>query len=255
MSREHPSLLMQLRKLRPGKVRKAIRRRWFERRLSRIPLRETPGLVELGSVDGGWIIPGDLVKPSWICYSIGAGGDISFDMELIRRYGLTVRSFDPVAGYVEDASEKAGGDPHFSVHQAAVSTADGPLRMQVTHDPKSQSVSSAELYESQEYVELPGRTLPSLMQQMGDDHIDLLKLDIEGSEYGVLPTLDLPALHVKVFAVQLHHTGTVRDARAIINRLTAGGYEQVACRPAVKLTFVRRDLLNGMPSPLVPRVT
>jgi len=79
------------------------------------------------------------------------------------------------------------------------------------------------------------------MAEPGDERIDLLKLDIEGSEYEVLPTLDLRALGVKVFATQLHHTGSVRDARELITRLRENGYEAVACRSAVKLTFARRE--------------
>jgi len=48
---------------------------------------------------------------------------------------------------------------------------------------------------------------------------------------------------VKVFAVQLHHTGSVRDARRLIAELADQGYEPVACRSAVKLTFAHIDLL------------
>jgi hypothetical protein len=48
---------------------------------------------------------------------------------------------------------------------------------------------------------------------------------------------------VKVFAIQLHHTGSVRKARRLIADLRRSGYEPVACRPSVKLTFVRADLL------------
>jgi FkbM family methyltransferase len=232
----------RLQKLHPAKIRTAIRRRWFEARLSRLPLVEMPGLVDLGTTYGGWIVPAEAVEPSWVCYSVGIGGDISFDLELIRRFSATVRSFDPVAGYVHDAITQASGEAGFSAHQAAIATADGPIRMQVTHDPQSRSVSSAGLYDSHEFVEVPGRTLASLMEELGDDRIDLLKLDVEGSEYELLPTLDLPALGVKVFATQLHHTGTVRDAHSLIARLRNLGYEPVARRPSVKLTFVARHL-------------
>lgn len=232
-----------LRKLRPAKVRNALRRRWFEYQLPRIKLHDAPGLVDVGTSYGGWTIPGTLIQPSWVCYCVGAGGDISFDLELIHRYGVKVRGFDAVAEYVTRAIEQAGDEPRFSAQQAAIATSDGPIRMQVTHDPQSQSVSSAGLYESHEWIELPGRTLPSLMAELGDERIDLLKLDIEGGEYEVLPTIDLPALGVKIFATQLHHTGAVPDARRLIARLREAGYEPVACRTAVKLTFVHRDLL------------
>jgi FkbM family methyltransferase len=230
-------------KLRPTKIRSALRRRWFEYQLPRIEMREIPGLVKLGTAYGGWTIPGDLVEPSWLCYCVGAGGDIGFDLELINRYGTTVRAFDAVADYVEQAEAEAGDQPSFSVRQVAIAASDGPLRMQITHDRSSHSVSSAGLYDSREFIELPGRTLPSLAAELGDERIDLLKLDIEGGEYGVLPTLDLQALGVKVFATQLHHNGSIAQARAIIAQLRDAGYEPVACRPVVKLTFVRSDLL------------
>jgi FkbM family methyltransferase len=237
------STLATIRKLRPAKVRNAVRRRWFNRRLSRLPLLEAAGLVELGGAYGGWIVPGDLIQPSWVCYSVGAGGDVGFDLELIRRYGIAVRAFDAVPGYVDDALEQAAGEPLFSAYHAAIAAADGPLRMQVTHDPQSRSLSAAGSYESSVWVEQPGRTLASLMDQLGDERIDLLKLDIEGAEYELLPMLALRDMGVKLFACQLHHTGSVREALALIARLRDQGYEPVAMRSSVKIAFADRDLL------------
>src|SRR5215467_6926541 len=91
-------------RLHPAKIRSGVRRRWFERRLERTPLRDMDGLVLLGNPDyGGWIVPGSLVESEWICYSVGAGGETSFDMELVQRYGIRVRAFDPVPEYVQRA--------------------------------------------------------------------------------------------------------------------------------------------------------
>jgi FkbM family methyltransferase len=230
--------------LHPAKVRKALRRRWFERRLEHNLPRRAPGVVELGSDYGGWLVPAGLLGRSWVCYCVGAGGDISFDLELIRKFDATVRAFDPVDAYVRSSLEQAGDEPRFSAHQAALATVDGPIRMQVTHDQQSRSVSAAHLYDTESFVELPGRTLQTLMAELGDDHVDLLKLDVEGAEYSLIPTLNLRSLGVKVFAVQLHHTGSVSDARALIRQLDEEGYEAVGCRPAVKLTFARRDLVE-----------
>lgn len=232
-------------RLHPAKIRGGLRRRWFQRQMERTPLRRVEALVLLGNPEyGGWIVPGDLIEPGWICYSVGAGGETSFDMELIERYGIRVRSVEPVEEYVQLAIEHAEGDERLTVHRAAITTSDGPLRMQLTHDPNSQSVSPAGLYDTHSYIELPGRTLPSLMAELGDTRIDLLKLDIEGGEYEVIPTLDLNALGVKIFATQMHHTGTVREARRLVAGLAEQGYEPVACHPAVKLTFARADLIG-----------
>jgi FkbM family methyltransferase len=232
-----------LAKLRPAKISSALRRRWFEWRVPRLKMREVPGVIHLGGSYGGWMMPGELIDSSWTCYLVGAGGDVSFDLELIDRYGVIARSFEAVEDYVVRAREQAGDEPRFGAHHAAIAAVDGPIRMQVTHDPGSLSVSAAQLYDSSRFIEMPGRSLTSLMAEFGDERIDLLKIDIEGSEYEVLPTIDLRALGVKIFAIQLHHTGSVRDARRLIAGLRAQGYEPVACRSSVKLTFALSELL------------
>ena len=236
-----------LAKFRPAKLRSALKRRWFEQRVLRTRLRTMDGLVYLGTSYGGWTLPGDAIDASWTCYMVGAGGDVSAEVELTKRYGATVRSFDAVADYVDRAQTEANGAPRFSAHHAAIALQDGPMLMQVTHDQQSQSVSAAHLYDSHSFIELPGRTIPSLMADLCDEKIELLKIDTEGTEYELLPTLDLRAMGVKVFATELHHNGSVRDARRFIASLRERGYDPVACHGAVKLTFVRRDLIDGLP--------
>src|ERR1700719_1014712 len=85
--------IARVRKLRPAKIRNALRRRWFEHRIGRVRLHEGPDLIHLGHASyGGWTVPGDLIGREWVCYSVGAGGDIEFDLELIRRYDAIARS-------------------------------------------------------------------------------------------------------------------------------------------------------------------
>lgn len=228
---------MVARKLRPAKIRSALRRRWFEWRLERMPIEPGPPIVELGSSYGGWKIPDGIVGEGDICYCIGAGGDISFDLELIHRYGAVVRAVDPVREYGAQALRQAGGDSRFSFRVVALTTRDGPIRMQPHHERSSASLSAAGLYDTHEWTEVPGLTLASLMREFGDEHIDLLKLDLEGLEYELVPTLDLVALGVRVFALQLHHTGSVRQATRIIEQLRRQGYRLVAQRRALKLAF------------------
>lgn len=242
MSRQATSTLA---KLRPAKVRSALTRRWFEQQLGALTASGRGGPILLGTDYGGWLVPGDLTRPGWTCWSVGAGGDISFDLELIRHFGVTVRSVEPEETYVSRARETAGAETRFSVIHAAIATQDAPLRMQRTHIPGSRSLSSAKLYDTKETsIEVPGRTLGSLAAELGDDRIDLLKIDIEGAEYDVLPTIDYEGLGVKVLATQLHHNRGVAAARKLIAELEARGFERVAMRHPIKLTFARRDLLG-----------
>lgn len=197
--------------------------------------------MELGSPYGGWRIPDDALGEGDICYCVGAGGDISFDLELIHRYGAVVRAVDPVQEYGDGALRQAAGESRFSFRVVALTTHDGPIRMQPHHERSSGSLSAAGLYDTAEWTEVPGLTLTSLMREFGDDHIDLLKLDVEGLEYELLPTLDLPGLGVRVFALQLHHVGSVRQATRLIERLRHQGYRLVAQRRALKLAFARAE--------------
>jgi FkbM family methyltransferase len=231
-------------------MRSALRRRWFEHELARTRLAPAPGRLEdIGTAYGGWTLPVQAIGEGWTCYCVGAGGDIAFDIELVRRFGARVRTVEAVEAMVREAEQQAAGLAGLTVHHAAIATRDGPIRMQRSHDPQSRSVSAAHLYEGEQYVELPGMTLTSLMESLGDERIDLLKLDIEGAEYDLLSSLDLAGLGVKIFSTQLHHVGGVRRARALVKELEARGYVPVACRPVVKLTFVRRQPLPGAPLP------
>lgn len=231
-------------KLRPAKVRSAVRRRYFEARLGALAIPPAPaGSVQrdLGTPYGGWLIPTANITPEWVCYCVGIGADTSFDRALIENWGVSVRAFDASQEYADLATAELLAEPRFSAHHAAITTTDGPIRLQRTHDPQSASLSAAGLYDTDEHsVQVPGRSLSSLMAQFGDTRIDLLKLDIEGAEYELLAELDLRDLGVQTFAVQLHHVASVADARRLIARLDEHGYSLVARRPAVKLCFARR---------------
>ena len=229
-------------RLRPAKVRSAFRRRRFEFELSRIPMTNAGSPIHLGTRYGGWMVPEAIIRSGWICYSVGVGGDVSFDAELIERFGVRVRSFDPVQHFVEFAAEQMRHEPRFSVTRAAVADSDGPLLMQRTHHPGARAVSAAGLFDTTDpWEEFPGRSLPSLMSEFGDRQVDLLKMDTEGTEYDLLPSLDLRALGIKVLAVCLHHNKSVGRARKLVGDLLSQGYEPVAICPAVKITFVDRD--------------
>ena len=157
----------------------------------------------------------------------------------MHRFDVTVRSFEPVAIFVDEARAAAGDDSRFTAYQVAVGVTDGTLRMQVSHHPGSSSVSPAELYDTHEFFDVPSRSIKSLMAEHDDTHIDLLKLDVEGGEYDILRELDLRSLGIKVLAVQIHHNRTTREARRLIRHVESQGYEAVGVRYAVKMTFLR----------------
>jgi FkbM family methyltransferase len=236
---------LTLSKLRPAKFRSGVARRWFERRIGRTPVSGRGQPVSIGTAYGGWMVPTALIEPGWICYCVGAGNDISFDLGLIERFDVRVQSVEPVEQYVREARETAAGEPRFAAYQAAIATHDGPIRMQRTHQPTGLALSSASLFDTSNFVEVPGRTLASLAGELGHPRIDLLKLDIEGAEYEVVPQLDLDALKVKALALQVHHNRGARAAQRLIEHLDERGFELIGIRPTLKLAFARRELLGA----------
>jgi hypothetical protein len=75
---------------------------------------------DVGTPYGGWTVPVALIDASWLCYSVGAGGDVSFDLGLIDGYGATVRSIEPVAEYVQEAQHSAAGRSQFTARQVVL---------------------------------------------------------------------------------------------------------------------------------------
>ena len=227
-------------KMRPSKLRLAVRRRWFENALSRLALDTAQGeLFEAGTAYGGWIVPAE-IDVAWTCYCIGMGPDVSLERHLLER-GATVRSVEPVERYVIEGREKLSDLDRFTADHAAIATFDGTIEMQRHHQKGSASLSAAGLYESSEVVRVPAVTFESLMASHGDERIDLLKLDVEGLEYDLMPTLDLKGMGIRAFAVQLHHNGGVARARQLIRHVEAQGFALVAQRPVAKLTFLATE--------------
>src|SRR5581483_7045788 len=101
-------------RLRPRKIRSALRRRWFEWRMPRRPLAPMPGLRSLGTDYGGYVVPVERIGSDWVCYCVGTGADVSFELELIESRGVEVRSFEAVENLANYVREQARGEPRLS---------------------------------------------------------------------------------------------------------------------------------------------
>jgi FkbM family methyltransferase len=222
----------------PSRLHRALRRRWFSARLRRVPVHAREGLEKLGSEACGWVVPVDLIDSSWTCWCVGAGPDVTFDLALLERFGARVRSFDPFYIFREMAEREAGDDPRYSFHEVAVAARNGPLLMYGRQDLEHGSVSAVNLYGAPQSFERPGRTLASLKTDLGDERVDLLKLDIEGSEYDVLAATDLGALGVRVLCVELHDSVPAPHAVALVERIRGQGYTLVHREDPTDMTFV-----------------
>ena len=213
--------------------------------VSRLRLRKRTDLERLGSAHGGWVVPLGGLDASSVCYCAGCGEDITFDLALIERTGCTVHGFDPTPRAVAHVEKVTGDVPRYVFEPVGLWDEPGTLRFFEPENEKNVSHSLVALHGSERWIEVPVKTLSQVMAQHGHERIDLLKLDIEGSEYKVVDSMLDAALDVRVLCVEYDEYLSPLDggARARIaasmRRLADAGYALVSMQGAGNYTFVR----------------
>ena len=208
------------RNARPRTVATKARARLDWLRFARmIELAPCPDLVRLGSGYGGYVIPDGIVESGWACVSAGLGEDVTFELELGRRYGCTVHAFDPVPQAIRHVEPITEREPLLVLHPYGLWTSDSTQRFYTPSDRGHVSHSIANLQGTGEFVELECRSIRSALREAGLDRLDLLKLDIEGAEYAVLPDVFAEGLSPQVLCVDVHRTSSVEAMAAAVRQL------------------------------------
>lgn len=212
-------------------ARRALMTGWFR------PTGEPP--VELfGSDWGGWSVARNSITPQSVVYSGGIGHDATFDVALSERYGCTVHGFDPTP--VGKAHGEAVAHQHrlFAFHPWGLWNEDRVVQFFVPRNPEHDSFSIVNLPQTAESIPGEVRKLSTIMRALGHDHVDLLKIDIEGAEYAVLGDLLNERLDVRQLCIEFDQPTTFRRMHAMVRRLQSASYILVA-RREWDYTFVR----------------
>jgi FkbM family methyltransferase len=228
------------RKLRhPRAAGRAVKKRAFPWLIG-APDKDGPPLERLGSSYGGWWVPSEIIHPGTIAYCIGAGEDITFDLELLAR-GCTVRVADPTPRAVAHVEGLDIRSDRFAFLPTALWTESGSIRMFAPRNPAHVSHSATNLQGTSTFIDVPAQDLSGLRHAFGDDRIDFLKIDIEGAEVPVLLAFTatdgaLPGY----LAVEFDQPQTVRTSRAIVAHLKTLGYRLVRTE-GFNVLFGRQD--------------
>ena len=115
-----------------------------------------------------------------------------------------------------------GVENRVTTYRAAVSDCDGSVHLRVSGATDAFAVSGpiARVNGSESVEEVPARTLQSILGDIGTDRLDLLKMDVEGSEYAVLESS--PEAIAKCDLVVMEWHGDPRGRRGhawLIDRL------------------------------------
>lgn len=191
----------------------------------RVILRPGPraGLRRLGTDYGGWWIPDEALQPGAVAYCAGAGEDISFDVAL-HDAGLYVTTFDPTPRAIRHAEAHAPRSERFRFRPIGWWSHKTTARFYAPTNPEHVSHSILNLQKTDEYFDAPVQSVRDCMTELGDTHVDLIKMDIEGAEYEVIDSLLDTRLLPATLCVEFDQPQPARRTLKAIRRLRSAGY-------------------------------
>lgn len=185
-------------------------------------------LERLGSDYGGWFVPVEKINANWIVYSAGIGRDITFDGELMSRFGCKVYAFDPTPGTIQFIAEERGRRKEldkFLFFPIGLFNRNTKLRF---YAPKTRgwigSYSIHNLQGSESYFEAECKTLPTIVSELGHSKIHLLKMDIEGAECEVLENVLEDRIDIDWLCVEFDQPVPFWTTHRILSLLNDAGF-------------------------------
>jgi len=210
----------------------------------------------LGSSYGGWTVCPEGLHRGSVAYSFGIGKDITFDLELIRRFGVTVHAFDPTPESI-DWLRGQKLPVEFVPHAYGLAAHDGTARFHPPENP--QHVSHSMVHRGRPRapsIEAPVHRLGTITAMLGHTRIDLLKMDIEGAEYEALEDLLRSGNHVPQLLVEFHHRFPgigIKSTRSTIAALNASGYTIFSISGSgEEFSFIRRETTGSRVASAAP---
>ena len=191
---------------------------------------------------GDWWLCRDLVREGQMIYSLGVGQDIGFDLALIQALDVQVFAFDPTPSSITWLQAQQL-PPQFHFFPWAVADRDGSLFLypRVRSDgsqSKMMHTILATLETRDDGIEVPVKSLKGIRLSLGHEHVDILKIDIEGTEYAVLRDMLNSSLRPAQLLVEFHHrfpglsvvdtvqaVGSLRQAGYGLARISSSGRE------------------------------
>lgn len=202
-----------------------------------------------GNHYGGFFVATDYINENSIVYSFGIGEDISFDTALIKKYHCKIHGFDPTPKSIRwiSAQELPNG---FKFYDFGINDKSEKAIFYFPKNPNfvSGSVIAQSNVNTEEGIEVDLKTLKDTAELLGHKKIDVLKMDIEGSEYAVLEEILQSRFEIGQILVEFHdrffEDGRERTIH-ILNEMKKSGYLIFAISETYdEVSFIHKSLLR-----------
>jgi FkbM family methyltransferase len=158
-----------------------------------------------GNQYGGFYVNPNIINNSSIVYSFGIGEDISFDNTIIEKHNAKVFGFDPTPKSIKWI-ESQNTSSNFTFFDFGIDIENG---IKIFNLPENDEHVSGSIYNPNHVsdlkkVEVKMKTFKSIVESLKHKKIDVIKMDIEGSEYSVLEDILSSNIDIGQVLVEFH---------------------------------------------------
>lgn len=181
-----------------------------------------------GEENACWTVYDKNISHESVIYSFGVGTDISFDLALIDQYHVIIHAFDPTPKSIQWVKEQNAPE-EFIFHPYGLAARNGKLNLFLPEQENYVSGSIlSDLLSSHSKVAVDVYNLSSIMNMLGHQHIDILKMDIEGAEYEVIQNIVEDQININQILIEFHHRFEnigINKTKSAIRDLNKAGYK------------------------------
>lgn len=213
--------------------------------------RITPVKIEVkrkhewyGNTYGGFYVHPDILHQDSIVYSFGIGGDISFDQAIIEKHNCQVFAFDPTPKSINwIKSQQLPSNFKFFEYGIDSKTGIRNFNLPKNHNYVSGSVLKHQNVDENNFVPVPMKCFTDITNELGHNHIDILKMDIEGSEYEIMESIVSSPVQIDQMLLERHERfftdGKAKTAK-LFTILKDHGYALFAVSDSLEeLSFIK----------------
>lgn len=206
-----------------------------------------------GGSYGGFYINSSLLTSDSIIYSFGIGKDISFDKTCIKKHKCKIFAFDPTPKSIDFIKAQNLPDSFTFFDFGITASESGTIDFYLPTNPKgvSGSLVKSDVVNPNNKINVKMKSFKDIVDKLGHKHIDVIKMDIEGSEYEVLDkiidsdiTIDqlLIEFHDRLFDLEKY------KSEEIVKNLIKNGYEIFASSSTYEeVSFIHKRNLKKFP--------
>ena len=199
----------------------------------------------IGNDYGGFYIAADAVNQESVVYSFGIGEDISFDRDLIGLYSCTVHGFDPTPrsiDWIANQEVPAG----FVFHSYGIDVVNGEKTFFL---PDNENHISGSVHQTNQLkgkgIKVQMQNLETICKELGHSSIDVLKMDIEGSEYDIIPYLLNMKIPIEQLLIEFHHRffeDGFSENKKVLEMLKDNGYKIFGVSDSMQeISFIKNN--------------